>query len=83
MKNALHVENKQTRILGVYSFDANVAQIDTEQRVGHFWKAACCRKPSDGSPKYKIFPEVVKVGLILAQMNKESERSLSVNKHCG
>ena len=65
----------------VYSCDANVAQIDTEQRVDHFWRAVCCLKSSDRSPKYMVLPEVVKVGLILAQMNKESEGSLSVNAH--
>jgi len=62
-----------------YSYDANVAQKDTEQRVDHLWRAVFCLKSSDGSPKYMALPKVVKAGLILAQMNAESERSLSVN----
>ena len=61
------------------SCDANDAQIDTDQRVDHFWRAVFCLKSSDGSPKYMVLPEVVKAGLILAQMNAESETSLSVN----
>ena len=63
----------------MFSCDANVAQIDTEQKVDHFWRSVCCLKSNDRSPKYMALPEVVKVGLILAQMNKESERSLPVN----
>ena len=38
-----------------------------------------CLKSSDISPKYMVLPEVVKAGVILAQMNAESEMSLSVN----
>ena len=64
--------------------DANVAQIDTEQRVDHFWRAVFCLKSSDRSPKYMEIPEVVKAGLILVQMNtEESERSLSLNARIG
>ena len=61
------------------SCGANVAQIDTEERVDHFWRAVFYLKSSDESPKYMVLPEVVKAGLILAQTNAESERSLSVN----
>ena len=63
----------------VSSCDTNVAQIDAEERVDHFWRAVFCLKSSDESPKYMVLPEVVKAGLILAQTNAESERSLSVN----
>ena len=63
----------------VHSCDANVVQIETGKRVDHFWRAVCCLKSSDGSPKYMVLPEVVKVDLILAQMNAESKRNLSVN----
>ena len=54
----------------VHSCDANVAQIDTEQRVDHFWRQVFCLKSSDGSPM--VLPKVVKAGLALAQMNAES-----------
>ena len=56
----------------VYSCDANVAQIDIEQRVDNVWRAVFCLKSSDGSPKYMILPEVAKAGLILTQINAES-----------
>ena len=36
-------------------------------------------KSADGSPRFSVIPKVVKAGLVLAQMNAESERSLSVN----
>ena len=62
----------------VYSCIANVVQTDREKRVDHFWRAVCCLKSSDGSPKYMVLPKAVK-GPILAQMNAESERSLSGN----
>lgn len=42
-------------------------------------RAVFCLKSSDGSPKYIVLSEVVKAGLVLSQMNAESERSLSVN----
>ena len=61
------------------SCDANVAQLYTDQRVDHFCRAVFFLKSSDRSPSYMVLTEVVKTGLILAQGNAESERSLSVN----
>ena len=64
----------------VYSVDQGVEQLEKGQRVDHFWRAVFSLKSLDGTgPRFSALPKVVKSGLILAQSNAESERSLSVN----
>ena len=64
----------------VNSVDQEVEQLDKGQRVDHFWRAVFSLKSLDGTgPRFSAFPKVAKSGLILAQSNAESERSLSVN----
>ena len=63
----------------VYSVDEDVAQVETGQRVDHVWRAVFCLKSADGTPRFSVLPKVIKADLILAQMNAESERTLSVN----
>ena len=64
----------------VYSVDQEVEQLEKRQRVDHFWRAVFSLKSLDGTgPRFSALPKVVKLGLILAQSNAESERSLSVN----
>lgn len=64
----------------VYSVDEDVEKLEKGQRVDHFWQAVFTCKSLDGTrPRYLALPKVVKSGLVLAQMNAESERSLSVN----
>lgn len=53
----------------VYSVDEDVAQVETGQRVDHFWRAVFCLKSADGTPRFSVLPKVVKADLILAQMN--------------
>ena len=63
----------------VYCVDEDVSLLDANQRVDHFWHCVFSLKSADGSPRFSVIPAVVKSGLILAQMNAESERSLSIN----
>ena len=64
------------------SDDQGDEQLDKGRCVDHFWRAVCSRKSLDGTgPPFSAIPKVVKSGLILAQSNAESERSLSVNVH--
>ena len=50
-------------------------QVETGQRVDHFWRNVFCLKSADGTPRFSVLPNVDKAGLVLAQMNAESERS--------
>ena len=60
--------------------DQEVEQLEKGQRVDHFWRAVFSLKSLDGTgPRFSALPKVVKSGLILAQSNAESEKSLSVN----
>ena len=52
---------------------------DHQQRVDHFWNAVFNLKAISGLQKYTNLVDVVRAGLVLAQVNSESERSLSVN----
>ena len=63
----------------VYCVDEDVAQLDANQRVDHFRRCVFSLKSAEGSPRFSVIPKAVKSGLILAQMNAESERSLSIN----
>ena len=44
-----------------------------------FWNAVFELHSVDGSMRYKVLPSVIKSALVLAQINAESEWSLSVN----
>lgn len=66
----------------VYSVTENVKKLEKGQHVYHFWQAVFTIKSHDGTgPRYLALAKVVKSGLVLAKMNAESERSLSVNTH--
>ena len=63
-----------------YAVDEDVEQLHKEKRVDHFWQEVFNLKSLNGNePRYVALPKVAKSGLILAQTNAESERSLSVN----
>ena len=65
-----------------WSDDQDVEQLDKGQCVDHFWRAVFSHKSlNETGPRFSAIPKVVKSGLILAQSNGESERSLSVNAH--
>lgn len=65
-----------------WSDDQDVDQLDKGQCVDHFWRAVFSHKSlNETGPRFSAIPKVVKSGLILAQSNAESERSLSVNAH--
>ena len=53
--------------------------IDKEQRIEHYWNDVFALKSVANTNRYTILPCVIKSGLVLAQMNAESERSLSIN----
>ena len=61
--------------------DQVVEQLEKGQRVDHFWRAVYFSlKSLDGTgPRFSALPKVVKSGLILAQSNAESDKSVSVN----
>ena len=56
-----------------------VSELDTNQRVDHYWNAVFLPKSIDGNSRYQCLPLVIKSGLVFAQTNAESERSLSIN----
>ena len=55
--------------------------ISTE--INHYWNSLVLLKTVDGSSWYHFLPLVIKSGLLLAQKNAESERSLSINARVG
>ena len=59
--------------------DQEVSELDTNQRVDHYWNAVFLLKSIDGNSQYQCLPLVIKSGLVFAQTNAESERSLSIN----
>ena len=59
--------------------DQEVSELDTNQRVDHYWNAVFLPKSIDGNSRYQCLPLVIKSGLVFAQTNAESERSLSIN----
>lgn len=59
--------------------DQEVSELDTNQRVDHYWNAVFLLKSIDGNSRYQCLPLVIKSGLVFAQTNAESERSLSIN----
>ena len=59
--------------------DSDLDSIDKEQRIEHYWNDVFALKSVANTNRYTILPCVIKSGLVLAQMNAESERSLSIN----
>ena len=59
--------------------DSDIDSIDKEQRIEHYWNDVLALKSVANTNRYTILPCVIKSGLVLAQMNAESERSLSIN----
>ena len=59
--------------------DQEVSEFDTHQRVDHCWNAVFLLKSIAGNSQYQCLPLVIKSGLVFAQTNAESERSLSIN----
>ena len=60
--------------------DQEVSEFDTNQRLDHYWNAVFLLKSIiiDGNSRYQCLPLVIKSGLVFAQTNAESERSLSI-----
>ena len=56
-----------------------LVSIDKRQRIEHYWNDVFSLKSVANTNRYIILPCVIKSGLVLAQMNAESERSLSIN----
>ena len=56
-----------------------LVSIDKRQRIEHYWNDVFALKSVANTNRYIILPRVIKSGLVLAQMNSESERSLSIN----
>ena len=59
--------------------DSDLDSINKEQRIEHYWNDVFALKSVANTNRYTILPCVIKSGLVLAQMNAESERSLSIN----
>ena len=55
------------------------SDIDTDQRVDHYWSAVFLLTSVEGNGRYQLLPRLVKSCLVLAQANVDSEHSLSVN----
>ena len=58
--------------------DQEVSELDSSQRVGHYWNTVFLLRSIVGSSRYQSLPLMIKSGLVLAQTNAESERSLSI-----
>ena len=63
----------------LYQNDGDISDIDTDQRVDHYWNAVFLLTSVEGNGRYQLLPRLVKSCLVLAQANADSERSLSVN----
>ena len=59
--------------------DSDLDSIDKEQRIEHYWNGVFLSLWPTQIGTLTILPCVIKSGLVLAQMNAESERSLSIN----
>ena len=59
--------------------DQEVSEIDTNQRVDLYWNTVFLLMSIDGNSECQCLPLVIKSGLVFAQTNAESERSLSIN----
>ena len=58
--------------------DEDISSI-TETQIELYWQAVFSLKAFSGDQRYSLLPKVIKSGLVLAQTNAESERSLSIN----
>ena len=63
----------------LYQNDGDISDIDTDQRVDHYWNAVFLLTSVEGNGHYQLLPCLVKSCLVLAHANANSERSLSVN----
>ena len=63
----------------LYQNDGDISDIDTDQRVDHYWNAVFLLTSVEGNGHYQLLPCLVKSCLVLAHANADSERSLSVN----
>ena len=59
--------------------DGDTSDINTDQRVDHYWNAVFLLTSVKGNGRHQLLPRLVKSCLVLAQSNADSERSLSVN----
>ena len=59
--------------------DSDLDSIDKEQRIEYYWNDVFALKSVANTNRYTVLPCVIKSGLVLAQMNAESERSLSIS----
>ena len=53
--------------LKLYQNDGNISDIDTDQRVDHYWNAVFLLKSVKGNGRYQLLPRLVKSCLVLAQ----------------
>ena len=63
----------------LYQNDGNISDIDTDQRVDHYWNAVFLLKSVEGNGRYHLLTRLVKSYLVWAQTNVNSERSLLLN----
>ena len=63
----------------LYQNDGDISNIDTDQRVDHYWNVVFLLTSDEGNGRYELLPRLVKSWLVLAQANADSERSFSVN----
>ena len=65
----------------LYQNSGDISDIDTDQRVNHYWNAVVLLTSVEGTCNgcYELLPHLVKSCLVLAEANADSERSLSVN----
>ena len=49
--------------------DREVSELDSTQRIDHYWNAVFQLKSVDGSSSYQSLPLVIKSALVLAQTN--------------
>ena len=63
----------------LYQNDGNISDIDTDQRVDHYWNAVFLLKSVEGNGHYQLLPRLVKSCLALAQANVNSQCSLLLN----
>ena len=64
---------------GNYQADVDVNQLQGIKDIEEYWNAVFQLISVDGKSRYQFLHLVVKGGLVLAQTNAESERSLSIN----
>ena len=65
--------------LCTYLNDGDISDIDTDQRVNHYWNTVFLLTSVKDNGRYQLLPRLVKSCLVLARASVDSERSLSVN----